>query len=134
MKKINLKKVTLLLFLLNIVLLVDCTGFNIASGVYRVTANTHPAPDYAGGYGLMRGGLIYYKDVVDGQIGENASPKQVGKSCSHAILALISTGDSSIETAKRNGKIKKVAHLSHEITAILSGRIYHEHCTIVSGE
>ncbi|MCB1158066.1 MAG: TRL-like family protein [Leptospiraceae bacterium] len=114
----------------------NCTGVNLMSGVLRWTSNTHPVPDYAGAYAYeIRGGALYYSDTVDGQIGDKVEKATLkGEACSSSILWLISLGDSSIRTARRNAKITKIKFVSHKIEAFFAGYIYQSHCTIVEGE
>lgn len=110
---------------------VGCTGFNgrtaFAGGV-----NTNPAREYATLRGVTRGGLFYHKNMVNGGTG-NASAVKKGRACSHSVLYAVAWGDSSIEGAKHNGEITRIASLDYEIMAIL-GSVYHRHCTIVQGE
>ncbi len=54
-----------------------------------------------------------------------------GKACATSILGIVATGDASIEAAKNNNGIKKVASISHDITSVLG--IFAEVCTIVAG-
>ncbi|MCK5072245.1 MAG: TRL-like family protein [Bacteriovoracaceae bacterium] len=63
--------------------------------------------------------------VTDGKI---ATKK--GEACSIGIFGVV-RGDSSISTAARNGKIKKITHVDHRVKNIL--HIYGEYCTIVYG-
>lgn len=55
-----------------------------------------------------------------------------GESCAQSILGIAAFGDASIETAKKNGNITKVASIDHETTNILY--FYGQYCTIVTGE
>lgn len=123
------------LLFLCLLLLSACTGLNYYSGVIRVAANTNPVPDYAGAYTMARGGVIFYEDLVEGQIGENiekASKK--GEACSSSLFFALSFGDSSIHMAKKKAKISKIKFVNHRIEALLGGFLYHVHCTVVEGE
>lgn len=60
----------------------------------------------------------------------NISANKTGKSCSKNILGLVGIGDSSIEKAKKNGRITRVSSVDKEIKAYL---VYAEVCTIVKG-
>ena len=111
--------------------LANCTGIN--QGVLYGGPNTNPAPDYASYYGLVfRGGFVFHNNSVPGPIG-NATPLRLGESCSTAILGLFAFGDSSIETAKEEGDITKVASGEYEQLAVMTG-LYHSVCTRVMGE
>jgi len=108
----------------------NCTGINPAT--HLGVSNTNPAQEYGmiGVYG--RRGLFYHNDTVPGQLG-NASPVTSGQSCSYSILWLIAIGDSSIESAKQDGGISKVALVEFLENAI-GGFLFHKVCTIVRGE
>lgn len=56
---------------------------------------------------------------------------KVGESCSHNILGLVSAGDNSIDTAKRNGRITQVSSYDTDFLNVLG--IYGRACTIVRG-
>jgi hypothetical protein len=56
---------------------------------------------------------------------------KMGEACQKTIIGLISTGDSSIEKAKKNGGITKVASVDVEKSGFL---VYGKSCTIVRGE
>jgi hypothetical protein len=82
-------------------------------------------------------GLIYtsWKDRdpisrVDNSVQANKS----GKSCVKSILGLFATGDSSIETAKKNGEINKVSYVDRTFQALnIYIPIFQKGCTIVHG-
>jgi hypothetical protein len=59
--------------------------------------------------------------------------KKSGSACAEGYLGLVSTGDMSLETAKRNAGITRVDTLDYQTTGILGG-IYIKNCTVVSGE
>ncbi|MDR3126039.1 MAG: TRL-like family protein [Rickettsiales bacterium] len=56
--------------------------------------------------------------------------EKVGRACARNILGAI-VGDSSVETAKKNGGITQVASVDKEVTALL---LYAEVCTVVTGK
>ena len=60
-----------------------------------------------------------------------AKAKRTGRACSYSILGLIAIGDSSIDTAKKTGKVKRVASVDREIFSVLS--LFNQNCTIVTG-
>jgi hypothetical protein len=111
-----------------------CTGANIGTAPYGLLPRTNPAPEYTDLYKLIyRGGWVYHNNTIPGQLGNDAFSKLRGESCSRSVLWLVSWGDSSIETAKRSGKITKVASTEFEQFAIF-GFLYHSLCIIVTGE
>ena len=59
-------------------------------------------------------------------------PRRIGKACGHNLLGIIAAGDISIEKAKSNGQIRKVATVDKEIFSNLG--VYSKVCTIVTGE
>ena len=80
----------------------------------------------------LHGGLVYHNNTIPGQLG-NAEVDNKGTACQKAILYLASWGDSSIETAKKNGGITKVGAIDYEQTGILGGYLYHSFCTSIYG-
>jgi len=89
-----------------------------------------------GGYtqpaGLMPMGWIYTNSTSGTQILEpGVTPTKEGRACGDYIV-FVGTGDTSIETAMKNGGIKKVVFVTHSVKMVL-GSIYGEVCTIVRG-
>lgn len=77
-------------------------------------------------------GLIY-TEVSDSVVAtSNVGSSKTGQSCATNVLALVSTGDMSIETAKKIGNITKVASVDYTQKSILG--IYDTTCVIVRGE
>lgn len=76
-------------------------------------------------------GFLYTK--VQGPIttGTGTATAKTGQSCATNILGLISTGDASIDAAKRAGGITTVASVDHDSTSILG--LYGTFCTVVKG-
>lgn len=56
--------------------------------------------------------------------------KKVGRACATNMLGLVIQGDMSVEAAKKNGNITKVASVDKEIKGYA---VYAEVCTIVTG-
>lgn len=82
-------------------------------------------------------GLIYTswkdRDPVT-RIDNNVQANKSGKACVKLLAGLISTGDSSIEAAKKNGGITKVSYVDRSLEAFnLYIPIFQEGCTIVHG-
>lgn len=117
----------LLLFLSN------CTAAHYWN-IFNPTNNTNPTPEYNNFYFLfIRGGWLFHLNKMPGGIGNNVEGKFSSVQCSHSILNLISIGDSSIETAMKEGRITKISSVSYEQLGILSFA-YHRFCTIVTGD
>ena len=53
-----------------------------------------------------------------------------GKACGKNILAIVATGDLSVETAKKNGKISNITAVTTEVKNMV---IMSDVCTIVRG-
>ena len=58
--------------------------------------------------------------------------KKTGKACTKNVLALYSWGDASIDAARKNAGIKKVAYIDNSYFNVLG--IYQEYCTLVRGK
>lgn len=89
-----------------------------------------------GGYtqpaGLFPAGGLYTETVSGSQVLENGvAATREGKACGTYIL-FVGTGDTSVETAMKNGGIKKLVFVSQSIKMIL-GSLYGEVCTIARG-
>ena len=128
----KIKKNILIFF----IFFVNCTGVNIGYLV-RYNGTAHPLPEYTSpfGTGYDRGGIILYRDSLPGQVnGMNTLATKKSQSCSKSYLYLYSTGDSSIQSAASKENINKIAQVNYTITAYLGGFLYHEFCTILSGE
>ena len=76
-------------------------------------------------------GMIFtdVKEAVQANNGV-AAPKR-GEACAQNILGIVSTGDSTVETAKRMANINSVATIDRSFWSILS--VYAKACTVVSG-
>lgn len=99
--------------------------------IFSITACAGVA-GYTQPAGLIPVGLIYTNSVSGSQILDNgATPTKEGKACGTYIV-FIGTGDTSVETAMKNGGIKKLVFVSQSVKSIL-GPIYGEVCTIARG-
>ena len=76
--------------------------------------------------GIVYSDLQYAQSATSNQTGN-----RTGESCATSILGLVATGDSSIETARRNGGITLVSSVDESYSTILG--IYSKACTIVRG-
>lgn len=76
-------------------------------------------------------GLIYTKVQGPVTTGHGTNTTKTGQACATNILGLISTGDASIDAAKKAGGIKEVASVDHDSTMVMV--VYGKYCTIVKG-
>ena len=112
---------------------IACQGMN-QTALYG-GPNMNPAQPYGvSSVVYNRGGFLYHSHSVPGQVGRNAKSEKTGTVCSTAILNLVAMGDSSLETAKANGGITKIASVQYDVTHIFILPVYFEHCTVVTGE
>jgi hypothetical protein len=75
-------------------------------------------------------GGIYTEGKMGVQAGSGAADK-TGRACMTSILALVATGDASIEAAKAAGGIKEVVSMNYEVKNILG--VWGEYCLVVKG-
>lgn len=73
---------------------------------------------------------VLITDVKWAGHGEGAQGSKTGKACATSILALVASGDASIEAAMKNGGITNLTSVDHESKWTL---IFGEYCTIVHG-
>lgn len=69
------------------------------------------------------------RDLIS-RVDNSIEPNKVGKACIKNYANLFSKGDSSIQTAKKNGGITKVAFVDRSYERLL---IVEEGCTVVHG-
>ena len=60
------------------------------------------------------------------------APRRMGKACGFNIFGVIAAGDISIEKAKRNGGIQRVASVDKDVFSLLGA--FSQVCVIVTGE
>ena len=65
------------------------------------------------------------------RVDNSVSPNKKGTACVTNIMSVYSSGDSSIETAKKEGGIQKVAFVDRTYTGFLG--FYQKGCTVVRG-
>ena len=90
-----------------------------------------------GGYyqpaGLFPSAGIYTETTSGSLILENGvTPAKEGRACGTGILGIVATGDTSVETAMKNGGIKKAVYVTQYIKLFVWGA-YVEVCTIARG-
>ncbi len=76
-------------------------------------------------------GTIYTGMKAGSFENSDIQPAKEGQACAQSVLGIITWGDASIEAAKKDGSIKKVASVDHESFAVL---VYGKYCTVVKGE
>jgi hypothetical protein len=75
---------------------------------------------------------VVYSDVRSGLMAtSNAVGSRVGEACSYSYLGAIAMGDSSVETARRNGGISLITSVDTISNSTLG--IYAKYCTVVRG-
>jgi len=77
-------------------------------------------------------GLLYTETEDAVTATSNGEAGKIGRACAKNILGLVVTGDSSIEAAKADGGITRVASVDREVDVILG--VYGKNCTVVRGE
>ncbi len=82
--------------------------------------------------GVSSGLVSSWKDTISGVSDNSVVVEKSGEACSTNILGIVASGDSSVETAKRNGGIKKVAYSDTTYLNVLG--LYQKGCTVVKGQ
>ena len=83
--------------------------------------------------GVTAGLLVSnWDDTISGVTDNSVVVDKRGEACSTNILGIVASGDSSVETAMRNGGIKKVAYADTTYLNILG--LYQKGCTVVKGQ
>lgn len=90
-------------------------------------ASTQPVGILYSGGNFYNGSTI----IVDANVKSMVITK-TGRACATSVLALVAVGDNSIEAAKRDGMINKVAIINYEVQNVLG--VYGTYCTVVKGD
>lgn len=78
------------------------------------------------------GAGILFTDAKEGLfIDNNVKASKTGEACESSILGIITSGDSSVETAKNNGNIKNVSTMNRTYFGVLG--VYGKSCLIIQG-
>lgn len=81
---------------------------------------------------------IHYSDVkhtMKGYVDNSVKPEKTGVACVNNVLFLIAIGDSSVEAAKRNGDIQKIAFVDTTYNDFMFYYpFFQKGCTIVKGQ
>ena len=87
---------------------------------------------------LLLSSCIHYSDYKDTQsysIDNSVKATKTGTACVNNVLFLVAIGDSSIEAAKRNGEITKVAFVDTSYNDFwFYYPFFQKGCTVVKGE
>jgi hypothetical protein len=76
---------------------------------------------------------IYSDTQANDQVTDHPlSPAKTGEACSTSILGWVTTGDSSVPTAAKNGGITKIASVDNNFMQVLG--VYAKFCTVVTGQ
>ncbi len=75
-------------------------------------------------------GAFYTEGVLPVAAADGAGDKE-GRACMESILGLVATGDSSVDTAKKNGGITRVTSVDYEVENVLG--VIGKYCTVVRG-
>jgi hypothetical protein len=75
---------------------------------------------------------IYSETKANDHVTDEALTTKTGQACSTSILGLVTTGDSSVPTAAKNGGITKVVSVDNDFMQVLG--VYAKFCTVVTGE
>ncbi len=90
---------------------------------------------FAGGCAAARSpvtGFLYSDVKANDSVTANTAATKVGRATATSILGWVATGDCSLDAAKKQGGITKVAHVDYESTSIIG--IYATTTTVVYGE
>lgn len=77
-------------------------------------------------------GLLFTSVSGPVNAANNERASKIGKACATNILGLVASGDASIDTAKQDGSISKVASIDYQSTTVLG--LMSQSCTVVKGE
>ena len=116
-----------------------CTGTNLRNfyGISGNHFNTNPVPSYGevSFVNAIKGGWVYHHDSTNGPVPGLGKGVKRGESCSHSVLlGAFAWGDSSIDNARKIGKIEKIGYVEYEHMAVFAGIFWHGFCTTVAGE
>lgn len=77
-------------------------------------------------------GLILNNTSMGTSATNNVTAKKEGRSCSITVLGLFAIGNATVDKAKEDAKITKVASVDNTAFNVLS--VYGHYCTVVRGE
>ena len=76
-------------------------------------------------------GFIFTEVKEAVQANNGVSSAKRGEACAQNILGIVSTGDTTVETAKRMSGINSIATIDRSYWSILS--VYAKACTVITG-
>jgi len=79
---------------------------------------------------ITEAGFALFAQTTQPMMVSSNTGRKVGRACATNVLGLIVQGDMSVEAAKKNGGITKVASVDKEVKGYA---VYAEVCTIVTG-
>lgn len=77
------------------------------------------------------GGMLFTDAKSNSNVATGVKAKKMGTACTVGVIGIV-TGDSSVATAMKNGKISKVSYVDHTVNNILG--VYNKYCTVVYGK
>lgn len=77
------------------------------------------------------GWALIKEEKIPAFVTDNAKANKLGRACATNILSIYASGDASIEAAKKEGGITKVAYVDYEMENYV---VYGKVCTVVRGE
>ena len=76
--------------------------------------------------------FLYTDEYGPNMATQNPVGTKTGEACSSSILGWVTTGDSSIAAAAKNGGISRIGTVNHHFTNVIG--IVATYCTIVTGD
>jgi hypothetical protein len=77
------------------------------------------------------GWAIIKQEKIPAFATDNGKATKTGRACAQNVLSIYASGDASIEAAKKEGNITKIAYVDYEMeNYVVFGKV----CTVVRGE
>jgi hypothetical protein len=77
------------------------------------------------------GWALIKQEKIPAFVTDNAKAIKTGRACAQNVLSVYASGDASIEAAKKEGNITRVADVAYEMeNYVVFGKV----CTVVRGE
>ncbi len=77
--------------------------------------------------------VTVWSDTISGSVNNSIEFNKSGSACVINVLGLVSVGDSSVEAAKKDGSVTKIAVADTTYFNFLFG-LFQRGCTVVKGE
>ena len=83
----------------------------------------------------VNSGALYtsWNDTISASVDNSVAVKKKGEACASRILWVVAIGDSSLEAAKKEGDIKKLAFADTNYMNVLFS-VFERGCTVAKGE